>query len=292
MYHAVFPDNDNSSVDSEDLPYAVSLSDFRRQLDLLAEHKVDLYGAGKNPDIVITFDDGHASGLHLVAAELCQRGLCAYFFITGAFIDQRRYFMSGDELAELSRLPGMCIGSHGMTHRFFDDMSAEESVQELLASQGMIESLCGSACYSMSFPGGRTLPETIEQLVKAGYKQWFGSQIGLVDATQWHDQSVSDKVVWPRCEHQDDGASKIQRLDASYNQRYEDRWSLSAQPGRRPLPRVAIRRTTALSEFRKIINQDPGYFRRKQLNSQLKHFTRRVLGNRLYHGLYKSLATR
>lgn len=291
MYHSVFPDNDHSSVDAEDLPYAVKLSDFKQQLDALAEQKTGLFTHDCTPDVVITFDDGHASNLQLAAPLLQERQLSAYFFITSQFIGQRAHFMSADELRELSHLPGMCIGSHGMTHRFFDDMSVDESVAELTGSRLALEAICGSACRSISFPGGRFASSTLEQLAASGYQQWFGSQIGVVDANAFQGKSESitrstnpDTLELQASVGEVDSQAAVQALT--------DRWQLCHQSSPQPLQRVAIRCSTQLDEFRRIISRDPAWFRRKHFNSQVKQITRQVLGNRLYHGLYKSISAR
>ena len=293
MYHSVFPDNDTRTIDAEDLPYALSISDFTHQLDLLAEQDVGLFADGGAPQVVISFDDGHASNLQIAAPLLQERNLSAYFFITSQFVGHRAHFLSSDELQELSRIPGMCIGSHGMTHRFFDDMSAEESARELAGSRKALQAICGSACRSISFPGGRFSASTLKQLRTAGYTQWFGSEIGLVDqgAVQYEfaaqprflDKKESERVA---------KAPLMPAAAMALDQPLADRWQLGSQRDLQPLERVAIRRNTQLGEFRRIISQDSDWFRRKLVTSQVKQLARRVLGNRLYHGLYKSLSAR
>lgn len=277
MYHDIFPDNDTHTVDAEDLPYALSVSDFTRQLDVLAERPVGLYNDEGFPEVVITFDDGHISNLELAAPLLQERNLPAYFFVTTGFIDSRPYYMSSAELAELSSLPGMCIGSHGVTHRFFDDMSADDSIEELKKSRTFLESVCQSACTSISFPGGRYTQKTLQQLKDAGYTQWFGSEIGTVNTEQLHQAQRN---------------MGSQGKNLSEEDQYENRWNLVSQCENAPLERVAIRQNTQIEEFHRIINADRQYFRKKRLNSQAKHFARRLMGNRLYHGLYKSLSAR
>ena len=119
MYHALFRGSDTSAIDQEDLPYAVSEADFCAQLDLLATRQVGVYSPGEAPEVVITFDDGHQSNLEIAATQLQARGLSAYFFITSGFIGRRAHFLSAAELHALAAVPGMVIGSHGVTHRFF-----------------------------------------------------------------------------------------------------------------------------------------------------------------------------
>lgn len=293
MYHGVYPDSDSSSIDAEDLPYAVSLSEFTHQLDLLTERNVGLYGSGsgRSPDVVITFDDGHVSNLRLAAPKLVERNLAAYFFITSDFIGQRRHFMSADELAALSNLPDLCIGSHGKTHRFFDDMSSEESLHELIESRQTLENLCQSACRSISFPGGRFSPETLRQLTKAGYSQWFGSDIGLVEAQRWQKRNDLENAACNASAGEPINEDPSRGLVKLGDSGLKDRWFLNAQSGFTPLERIAVRRNTRREEFRRMIAQEPAYFRRQRLNGQVKHLVRRVIGNRLYHGLYKSFAS-
>ena len=270
MYHGIFPDADTRAIDAEDLPYAVSVSDFTRQLDELAQRKVGLYNDEMSPDVVISFDDGHASNLQLAAPLLKERELAAYFFITTDFIGKRSGFMSRDELQELSMMTGMCIGSHGMTHRFFDDMTEAEAINELTGSREELETICQSTCQSISFPGGRFTQAVLDQVIAAGYTQVFGSEIGLIGAERWEGQP-------------------LQNHD---KRQMDDRWQLAGQCGFEPLERVAIRRNTQIPEFQRIIAQEKVYFRRKQFNSHVKHLARRIIGNRLYHGLYKSIAAR
>jgi len=57
------------------------------------------------------------------------------------------------------------------------------------------------------------------------------------------------------------------------------------------LARVAIRRSTTLKSFNRMIHHDVTYYRFVQLQQGLKHSVKRILGNRLYHGLYKSLTS-
>lgn len=263
MYHALHRDGDTSEIDQEDLPYALSESAFVSQLDALKDRQVGLLDGRGSPEVVITFDDGHVSNLQIAAPLLQARGLSAYFFVTTDFIDKRPGFMSQTQLCELSRIPGMCIGSHGVSHRFFDDLSAEQSRKELIDSRRQLEQWCGQPCESISFPGGRYSQQTLEQVQSCGYHQWFGSDMGIVSLEQ-----------------------------AMNGQSRQSGQSLPKQQRRQPLERVAIRRTTSPQEFARMIEPDRNYFRQHQWRSQAKMLCRRLLGNRLYHGLYKSLSAR
>ncbi len=267
MYHALYRGTDTSAIDQEDLPYAVSENEFAAQLDLLLSKKVGLFESSQVPEIVITFDDGHQSNLGIAAPLLQARGMSAYFFITSDFIDKRPGYMNGEQLRRLGETPGMCIGSHGVSHRFFDDLNKEESRSELVDSRERLESITGRKCQSISFPGGRYDEQTLHLLQAAGYLQWFGSEIGTVDATQ----NFTVKVI-------------LQKKGGEF--------FLQPQVQRTPINRVAVRRTTSLEEFARMIGPDEGYFRHHRRRSQVKSLVRRFLGNRLYHGLYKTLSAR
>lgn len=265
MYHALYRDNDTSLIDEEDLPYAVSESNFVEQMDLLASHKVGIFDGSSSPDVVITFDDGHASNLDIAVPILSERQLSAYFFITTGFIGQRDGFMAEDQLRMLSDTPGMLVGSHGLTHRFFDDLSVSESLHELVHSRETLETITRRPCQSISFPGGRYNKQTLSQLNVSGYVQWFDSSVATVPRLVFGSQQLSRNI--------EDG-------------------SLLQQKGIKPVSRVAVRHSTTREEFSRIIMPDTAYFKQHRRRSQAKILLRRLLGNRLYHGLYKSISRR
>jgi len=84
-------------------------------------------------------------------------------------------------------------------------------------------------------------------------------------------------------------------LDAGYRQVFDSRFdSISATDlaDKKALARVAIRRSTTDQEFQSMIARKAAYYRRVQGTQWLKQSVKRVLGNRLYHGLYKSITAR
>jgi len=169
MYHSLYRGEDTTDIDAEDLPYAVSESNFIEQIDRIAKHRSGLFSENETADIVITFDDGHRSNLDIAVPLLVERGLTAYFFITTGFTDSRPGFMSSQEITSLSSVPGMVVGSHGVTHRFFNDMSEKEAIAELVESKQALEKLTNHPCESMSFPGGR-YNQKILRLMKSSVK--------------------------------------------------------------------------------------------------------------------------
>jgi len=247
MYHSLYNGVNTNSIDAEDLPYAVSTENFVAQLDRLKNKSIGLLTNNAMPDVVITFDDGHVSNYDIAMPLLMERGLSAYLFVTGNFVGQRAHFCSAEQLAEMAR-NGIEIGSHGMTHRFFDDLSDEAAECELRQSMQQLSDQCGREVKSISYPGGRYNKRTIEISRSAGYSQIFGSEVGTLKQSH-----------------------------------------LAAIP---PLKRVAIRRGTTLEEFDKIINADVAYYALAQTKHKAKTLVKRILGNRLYHGLYRSISAR
>lgn len=265
MYHSLYEGEDTSAIDDEDLPYAVSKDSFIQQLDLISQRLSGIYDNAEPDKVVITFDDGHVSNLHIAAPLLKERGLCAYFFITTGFVDSRPGFMNASEVRELSECEGMIVGSHGVTHRFFNDMRPEEVRKELSESKVLLEKLTNHPCESMSFPGGRYNMGVLKQMTAAGYVQWFGSDVGMVNMSECFGNAGPNK---------DSSALLLPMM------------------GKKPLKRVAIRRTTQLDEFKRMIGPDKSYYRSQVCRSQAKKLVQKTLGNRLYYGLYKSVSAR
>lgn len=246
MYHALHPGDDTSAIDAEDLPYAVAERDFVAQLDALRARR----GAGEGTDVVLTFDDGHASGHDIALPHLLERGLHAWFFVTSDFVGRRPGFCDARRVAALAAA-GMTVGSHGASHAFFDDLDDEAAAGELEGSRERLRAMGGGAVDSISFPGGRWSARTLELAERAGYRALFGSTLDTVSA---------------------DTLARGRRADGT------------------PVPRVPIRRSTTLAEFARIVDTDPAWFRRRRAVQGAKRAARAVLGNRIYHGLYQSLS--
>lgn len=263
MYHSLYEGEDTSAIDAEDLPYAVSKQNFIEQLECLVNMKSGVFVPGDNTDVVITFDDGHQSNLDIAVPLLVERNLSAYFFITSGFIDSRPDFLCADGVAALANVSGMVVGSHGVTHQFFNDLSSRAACQELVESKALLENITGHRCESMSFPGGRYNKRTLDLLRSVGYTQWFGSDVGTVDVARRFDSTVTTPTS-----------------------------QLLPMSGIEPLKRVAVRRNTQLNEFERMITPDRSYYRSHQRRSQAKKILQRTLGNRLYYGLYKSVSAR
>src|SRR5271157_1260422 len=86
----------------------------------------------------ITFDDGHISQ-YLHALPILQgAGVKATFFITTGWTDTRAGYMSWRQLAELIRC-GHEVQSHGWSHQFLTQCSAQTLKEELVRSKTELE---------------------------------------------------------------------------------------------------------------------------------------------------------
>ena len=254
MYHALYANpNELAELDPEDRPYAVSVENFKAQLDLLARsgirvispQEVHQLERSNESTIMLTFDDGHKSFYRHAFPVLQERGLKACFFVTSDLIDKRKDFCDWTELAEMHR-HGMAIQSHGKTHLFLNDMLDEQQKQELEISKSRIESKTGNKVFAISFPGGRYNQATIDLGHEAGYSQFYTSEFGLNKPPIEQTASL--------------------------------------------LRRIPLRQTTTTKQFGKFAFGDSMTIFRHKMFTQLKTQVKKVLGNNLYHELYKRVA--
>jgi len=187
MYHALYADDgERARIDSPDRPYAISVDTFEQHLQRLADAGITvldpralLEQPPTHGGVVLTFDDGHLSNWVHAYPRLKQRGLAAAFFVTRDFINGRAGFCRWPQLREMADA-GMLIGSHGCSHRFFDDMDERQAILEMRTSREAIEQHVSKPVDQMSFPGGRFRPLDINLGMRAGYRLFHSSQVGAL----------------------------------------------------------------------------------------------------------------
>jgi len=207
MYHALWPALDERDAllrhwagdtqlqDPGARLYGLDQRVFRRQM--LALNKAgaqtrcpwaELAAPGPHR-LLITFDDGHQSNFELALPVLEELGLMAIFFITSDWIG-RKDFLDEEQILGLRRA-GMLIGSHGVTHRYFSDLSADEVRRELADSKARLEGILGESVPGLSLPGGRAHPALRPIAREVGYRHLFTSTPALAN-------SAGDPLAWPR----------------------------------------------------------------------------------------------
>jgi peptidoglycan/xylan/chitin deacetylase (PgdA/CDA1 family) len=191
MYHAV---SDQAGLAQADPQYTVSPAGLRAQLRCLAEQQMQacsVLGLLAKPAwpqrrVALTFDDGHVSNAW-VAQELAGAGASADFFINPGRMGRAGYLGWAD-VREMAAL-GMSIQSHGMDHRYLDEMSAVEVDDDLRRSKGMIEDRLGQPVCLFAPPGGRRSPGLAGAAQALGYRRVCSSRPGW-----WHRNGTQAEV--------------------------------------------------------------------------------------------------
>ena len=161
MYHAVEDAGHPAcSRNAGEQRYVLSLQTFWEQLaylhrkgyrSYLLEEVADMAGWPEK-GIVLTFDDGHRSNYTLVLPLLLRYGFRAEFFITTDWIGTPNH-LSAEEIRGLYEA-GMGIGSHGLDHRYFDELPEREIVRQLRGSRELLAEITGGRITGFSAPGG------------------------------------------------------------------------------------------------------------------------------------------
>lgn len=190
MYHAVRPGKDRPRW-----PWAVSMQQFREQLDYLA---AEAYATPTVSELfidptrwatrtaIITFDDGYVDNLG-ACEELQKRGMRAtWFVVTGSMGREPGWTDAGrpggrlldkDELRAMQKA-GMEIGSHSVSHQRLPTLDALRLGRELAESRAALEEVLGREVSSFAYPYG-DWNEACEAAVRAaGYRAACTTQTG------------------------------------------------------------------------------------------------------------------
>lgn len=189
MYHSI------SRTASPEWPWAVSLANFERQLDLLAAlgyrtATMAAVASANNADTsrtaVITFDDGYEDNLLAVDA-LVRRGMTAtWFIVTGAIGAPPDWPYDGRpdgrmlNAAELRAMQasGMEIGSHTTSHCRLTRTDDSRLDFELTASKAALEQILGNELGSFAYPYGDWDERCARAVARAGYRQACTTRTG------------------------------------------------------------------------------------------------------------------
>lgn len=188
MYHALEDKTHPAgAIDPGEQLYVLGADSFAEQLEylhnngyttLLLQDTFLTYPLPQRP-VMITFDDGHASNYTIALPLLKRYGFIAEFFITTGFIGRKDY-LTEEQLRGLS-LAGMKIGSHGVTHSLFNELTTDLITFELEQSKTRLERITGRKVTSFSAPGGRLNEQVINAGKKIGYNYFFSSEIGMMN---------------------------------------------------------------------------------------------------------------
>jgi peptidoglycan/xylan/chitin deacetylase (PgdA/CDA1 family) len=168
MYHGLWAsDADYENIPAVDRPYAIHSTAFEAQMARVSD-------LGRHTDVLITFDDGHASARAIAMPILAKYGMVATVFVTTAWTDTQDNYCTTDDLRAL-KSAGWTIGAHGHTHRFLTTIDDDELESELRHSREALAPYMGDAP-EMSFPGGCFGEREIDAARAHGFVVLFGSQ--------------------------------------------------------------------------------------------------------------------
>lgn len=105
--------------------------------------------------IALTFDDGYKDNLTVAAPLLVELGIPFTVFVcTKPVIDKCAGFLTPDDLIQLSKLPGVTIGSHTVNHLPLAECSSQVIYSELYNSKAYLEDLLNLNVNTLSYPHG------------------------------------------------------------------------------------------------------------------------------------------
>ena len=173
MYHSVGGKviNDRKNI------FSITPKLFEQHINFLAESKamavVDLdsnHLKAEKDSLTITFDDGYKDNLFKAAPILEKYDFPYTVFVSTGFVKSNaKYFLSVEELRELSQLPNATIGSHSVNHPSLVDCSDTELTNELVSSKHFLEDATGKAVKTFAYPFGAVDKRVRDAVEKVGY---------------------------------------------------------------------------------------------------------------------------
>jgi peptidoglycan/xylan/chitin deacetylase (PgdA/CDA1 family) len=160
--------------------YWVTEAAFAAALDLVADR----------PEVRLSFDDGNASDVAVGLPALVERGLTGTFFLLAGRIGAPGS-VAPDGVRALAEA-GMTIGSHGLAHRPWVDLSGPERDAELRQAREHLSALAGVPVDSAACPLGRYDRRVLADLEALGYRAVYTSDRRRSRAGAWlqHRYSV------------------------------------------------------------------------------------------------------
>jgi len=187
MYHELAVSGRELSRDfNGHVPYAVRQEEFQSQLDYLRAHNwrginvtQALAESSTSPAVVITFDDGSETDLHVAAPLLAEAGFQATFYVIADWLGRPGY-LSASQIRELQAL-NFEIGCHSMNHRYLTGLSNRELRVEIEDAKTRLEQVLARAVHHFSCPGGFWSQQVARIAAASGYRSVATSRIGLND---------------------------------------------------------------------------------------------------------------
>lgn len=169
----------------KNIPTDFSLAEFNQHMSVLRRAgytfvTLAAVAAGHvsgSKNILMTFDDGHATAVTAYTQELAPWKIPAVFAIYPGTIEHGNA-MSWQQLTMLAAIPGNAIVAHGYWHeKLFDTFAQthpQQFVDEIEKSKKVLQDKLGVSITAFVYPHGVISASAKEQLTKAGYLYAFG----------------------------------------------------------------------------------------------------------------------
>jgi peptidoglycan/xylan/chitin deacetylase (PgdA/CDA1 family) len=186
LYHSV-----GSSLVHDSYGISIDRDLFARHMQILAEDdSLTITSLSKTAidhrplRVAVTFDDGYRDNLYAAAPILLKLHIPFTVFITTSFLQQRSRddYLSPKELKELAALPGVSIGSHGVTHlplTSCDDATLQHEVHD---SRRKLEDWIGKRVDAIAYPFGSVNRRVRDAASDAGYVTGVTSRFDINNA--------------------------------------------------------------------------------------------------------------
>lgn len=179
--HSVSSGNDtykNLSIDKGFLEKQIKYL-LKQKYTFLNFEKIDKSRELPKKSVVMYFDDGFKDIYNNAYPIFKKYNLPFVLFITTDFMGQKPLYLDWEEVKKMADLAE--IGSHGVTHKDFIDLTDEELKKELLESGEKIKKETGKKPIALSYPHGKYNQKIKDLVREAGYKFAVTTKGGQAD---------------------------------------------------------------------------------------------------------------
>jgi len=119
--------------------------------------------------VAVTFDDGYRSTLTLAAPILVEHSIAFSVFVTKSYVDSESKYLTTTDLRTLVSLPGVMLGTHGVSHSQFFELDEKALREELSSSRDWLQQTIGAPVTLLSYPHGSHTQRIGEIARECGY---------------------------------------------------------------------------------------------------------------------------
>ena len=134
-------------------------------------------------DIRLSVDDGNASDAQIALPALLERNLVATFFLVADRLG-RAGFIDREGVSSLVA-NGFSVGCHGMAHRPWRGLGADELSVELVEAREVLAEAAGTQVRHAAFPFGAYDRRVLAAVRRAGYERAFTADSGSAEPDAW-----------------------------------------------------------------------------------------------------------